>query len=161
MPNCTMVKLQKGGETGYVMWPKTGRKNKNTTRTSTPVPAEVQDYYEAGRRERRGVAWLLGLITLVVTVLLALLLFFGGRWIYRKATNKDKSTSGQTTNQPASSGNDSAGDSGSSTNANSSSNSNPTSNPSTTPSGSSNTSSTPSDTNSSAPLPRTGPDIDL
>lgn len=149
------------------MWPKTGRKNKNTTRTSTAVPAEVQDYYEAGRRERRGVAWLLGLVTLLVTVLLALLLFFGGRWIYRKVTNKDKSTSGQSTNQPASSSSD-AGSSNTS-NSNSSDNgasqtSSTGSNPGSSANGSSNTSGTPSAPNSSsssAPLPRTGPDIDL
>ncbi len=59
--------------------------------TSGNMPEEVQEYYESGRRERVGVAWLLGLGTLLVTVLLALGIFFGGRWLYRTIKgNNDK-----------------------------------------------------------------------
>lgn len=53
------------------------------------VPQEVQDYYQSERRERTGVAWLLALATLVVTLLLAIGLFYGGRWVYRTAFKND------------------------------------------------------------------------
>jgi hypothetical protein len=53
------------------------------------VPAEIQDYYKTERRERTGIAWLLALGTLIVTIGLATLLFFGGRWAYRAITNND------------------------------------------------------------------------
>lgn len=53
------------------------------------VPAEIQDYYQSERRERTGVAWLLALGTLIVTIGLATLLFFGGRWAYRAIVNND------------------------------------------------------------------------
>lgn len=59
------------------------------------VPAEVQEYYQAEKRERTGVAWLLALGTLLATVLLAIALFFGGRWLYRTIFNKDEPKTGQ------------------------------------------------------------------
>jgi hypothetical protein len=54
------------------------------------VPAEIQDYYQSERRERTGIAWLLALATLVITVIAVLGLFTGGRWVYRKYVQKDK-----------------------------------------------------------------------
>jgi len=42
------------------------------------VPKEVKEFYQAERRERVGVAWLLALATLITTVLVAFGLFFGG-----------------------------------------------------------------------------------
>ena len=58
------------------------------------VPQEVQEYYQAERRERAGVAWLLAIVTLVVTLALAVALFFGGRWVYRALfDNNDDETS--------------------------------------------------------------------
>ncbi len=84
------------------MWP---FKRKQTNQP--PVPSEVKDYYQAERRERVGVAWLLALATLVTTIVLAVGLFFGGRWVYRKVTKHDKptttvSTNKGTANQPTS-----------------------------------------------------------
>ena len=71
----------------------------NRRKNSTPVlPEEVQEYYQAERRERTGRAWLLALATLFVTFLLAAALFFGGRWVYRALSDNesgDKTTSGQ------------------------------------------------------------------
>jgi cytoskeletal protein RodZ len=55
----------------------------------TGVPQEIQDYYQTERRERVGLAWLIALATLVVTVLVALGLFYGGRWAYRSVFKKD------------------------------------------------------------------------
>lgn len=51
------------------------------------LPAEVQEYYQSEQQQRSGMAWLLGLATLGVTLLLTLGLFFGGRWVYRKVAN--------------------------------------------------------------------------
>jgi len=57
------------------------------------VPEEIQDeYYEPERRERTGVAWLLALGTLVVTVLLAAGIFFAGRWTYRQLADNGNGT---------------------------------------------------------------------
>lgn len=54
------------------------------------LPAEVNQYYQSEQRERRGVALALGVITLIITLLVSTGLFFGGRYAYRKITNKDK-----------------------------------------------------------------------
>jgi hypothetical protein len=68
------------------MWPFNRRKQQQTG-----VPQEIQDYYQTERRERVGLAWLIALATLVVTVLVALGLFYGGRWAYRSVfKNNDK-----------------------------------------------------------------------
>lgn len=53
------------------------------------LPDEVQEYYQSGKRERVGVAWLLGIGTLCITLILAMALFFGGRWVYRKIANRN------------------------------------------------------------------------
>ncbi|HTE21467.1 MAG TPA: hypothetical protein VK674_00310 [Candidatus Limnocylindria bacterium] len=55
----------------------------------TNVPAEIQEYYQTERRERAGIAWLLALGTLVVTILLTAGIFFAGRWTYRKVAGDD------------------------------------------------------------------------
>lgn len=59
------------------------------------LPEEVSKYYAEQRRERRGTAIFMGLTALVLTLLIGLGLFFGGRWIYNKISNKDNSGSGQ------------------------------------------------------------------
>jgi hypothetical protein len=56
------------------------------------LPEEVSQYYQSARRERVGVAILLGIVALIVTVLVASALFFGGRFAYRKIAGKDKKT---------------------------------------------------------------------
>ncbi len=60
----------------WQFWRRDNKKNNE-------VPAEIKQYYEAERRERTGIAWLLAFATLLVTVALSILLFFGGRWAYR------------------------------------------------------------------------------
>src|SRR5687768_699929 len=62
------------------------KRNKN----DSAVPADIQNYYQTERTQRSGVAWLLALGTLLVTVGLVLGLFFGGRFIYRTITDNDK-----------------------------------------------------------------------
>ncbi|GAC1387937.1 MAG: hypothetical protein NVS1B7_1990 [Candidatus Saccharimonadales bacterium] len=49
------------------------------------LPKEVQNYYQAEKRERIGVASLLAIGTLIITVVLAFGIFFGGRWAWRHA----------------------------------------------------------------------------
>lgn len=58
------------------------------------LPEEVRDYYQTERRERTGRAWLLAILTLLVTFLIAAALFFGGRWLYRAIfdNNDDSNT---------------------------------------------------------------------
>jgi len=68
------------------MWP---FKRNKVTDDGTTVPTEVTQYYESERRERLGVAWLLGLVTLLATIAVVFVIFFGGRWAYRKLAHKD------------------------------------------------------------------------
>ncbi len=63
------------------------RRNKTD---QTGMPTEVRDYYKAEGRERTGLAWLLALATLLVTVLVVLGLFLGGRWAFRKLKDNNK-----------------------------------------------------------------------
>lgn len=54
------------------------------------LPEEVSEYYQSQRHERVGVAVILGIIALIVTLLIATALFFSGRFIYRKLSDNDK-----------------------------------------------------------------------
>jgi uncharacterized membrane protein YgcG len=152
-------------------------KRRNKT-VQTNVPQEVQDYYTAERRERKSVAWLLAIVTFIVTLLIALALFYAGRWVYRKVSDRNKTTTetsqtkDETTDQSSSGG---SSESGSSNPANGSEG---TTAPGTSQSGqgsassggsssdqqtSSTSTSTPSPAvgGSSTEIPRTGPDLDL
>jgi hypothetical protein len=71
------------------IWP-FNRKQKQPT-TNTSIPAEVQDYYNAQHRERVGVAWLIAVVSLLISVAVVIGLFFGGRWAYRKIVHKKPS----------------------------------------------------------------------
>lgn len=66
--------------------------NRKPKSDSVGMPPELQDYYQAENREKSWMAWLLGFVTLVVTILLALALFFGGRWVYRQIRGNDSPT---------------------------------------------------------------------
>ena len=61
------------------------------------VPPELQQYYDAERRERSGLAWLLALVSVACVALLVIGAFFGGRWLYRTVSNKDKDNTVVTT----------------------------------------------------------------
>ncbi len=91
---------------------------------NTVLPQEVQDYYTAEKRERRGMAGLLAIGTLLATILLAVGLFFGGRWAYRSIRHQGKNTAGttKTATSSATTSVASNGVSGSSTNSTSSNN---------------------------------------
>lgn len=53
------------------------------------LPEEVNEYYQSQRRERVSVAIILGVVALVVTLLIAAGLFFGGRFLYRKISGTE------------------------------------------------------------------------
>jgi len=66
----------------------------NRRNDNQSLPKEVQDYYHVENRGRAGVAWMLSFATLLLTFLIAAILFFGGRWAYRTVFNKDSSKQG-------------------------------------------------------------------
>ncbi len=55
---------------------------------------DIKSYYNANRHERVWVAWLLAVGTVLVTIGIAVGLYFAGRWIYEQLTSN---TSQQTT----------------------------------------------------------------
>jgi hypothetical protein len=118
------------------------------------LPSEVKEYYQSERRERVGVAWLLALGTLILTLILASGLFFGGRWAYRKLAGKDR-TPVTTQEQPAED-TPASGTQGSTTNGQSSA-SGPTGTSSTSTSTPSGSGVAPASTTASGNLPNTGP----
>lgn len=79
------------------MWPLRNRRVKK----QSALPVEVQQFSQSERRERMGMAWMIGLVSLVITIVLFLALFFGGRWVYRKITHKPNTG---TTHQPTKTG---------------------------------------------------------
>lgn len=64
-------------------------------RGTNEVPAEIKQYYQSERRDRMWVVWLLSGATFVITVLIVLGLFWGGRWAYNKL--RDNKNGGQAT----------------------------------------------------------------
>jgi cytoskeletal protein RodZ len=53
------------------------------------LPEEVEKYYQSQRRARVGTAWLLGFLTLVITLVVALGLYYGVRYAYRQITDSN------------------------------------------------------------------------
>ncbi len=86
---------------------------KRNNNQDSVMPAEVQDYYKAERRDKAGMAWLLAVITLIATIMIAAGLFFGGRFIYRAITGNDDTS--QTQTQTESESEDAANSEGEST----------------------------------------------
>ncbi len=50
--------------------------------------SEIEDYY-ASKKTRNGMAWVMAFGSLVITIGVMSLIFFGGRWAYRTLSNKD------------------------------------------------------------------------
>ena len=72
--------------------------NRSKKQTSV-LPDEVSQYYQSQRRERTGVALMLGVVALIITLLIGAALFFGGRFVYRQFVEDDKKAT--ETAQPA------------------------------------------------------------
>lgn len=81
-------------------------KRNKVSSTGAKVPAEVEQYYESSRKERVGIAWLLALATLLLTVLIAAVLFFAGRWAFNRIFNNDTEPVAPTAVEQAPSGQD-------------------------------------------------------
>lgn len=64
-------------------------------REQSVLPEEVQQYYQSENRQRTGVAVFLGIVALIITILLATGLFYGGRYVYRQINNDDNQTASQ------------------------------------------------------------------
>jgi hypothetical protein len=71
--------------------------------SNAQVPAEIREYYQAEKRDRMWVVWLLSGATFIVTVLVVLGLFWGGRWTYHKikGDNKPATQTATTEDKPA------------------------------------------------------------
>lgn len=73
---------------------------RNKVDDSTGMPDEINSYYQAEKRERSWMAWVLALGTLAVTAIVIIGLFFGGRWVYRKVRKTPDTTTSVVTQQP-------------------------------------------------------------
>lgn len=148
-------------------------KRRNKAVVDSNLPPEVQAYSQAEHRERMGMAWLVGIVSLLVSLLVVTSLFFGGRWLYRKIARSDRPTPAVTApagdrkkddKKDQGSNNDNSSSTG--TDANANSGSEPTTDTPLTPDSSSPTQ-TPStqpvtgDQGPTGTLPSTGPDVDL
>lgn len=68
------------------MTPLFKRNNKTTI-------AELEEYYANQRKRRNAKAWLMALLSLFITIVVIVLLFLAGRWIYNTFIDKDSQTS--------------------------------------------------------------------
>lgn len=128
-------------------------------RTASVLPSEVDEYYRTEKRGRRGAAFLLGLMTLILTVLLVLGVFFIGRFFYNKVTDKDsKSNTSISSNEDKKSGQKSSDDKSSTGSASSAGSANASSG-SSAGSGSTSTGSSASSAPASGSVPRTGDNL--
>lgn len=78
------------------IWP---FRKQTTVKYDPDLPPEVQAYTKAERREKMGMAWLVGVVSLVVTALIFTGLFFGGRWVYQKITGNSQITTQTVSNE--------------------------------------------------------------
>ncbi len=76
------------------------RRTQTDEQDSVKMPKEVVDYYQAEKRDRRGLTWLLGFATMIVTILVVFGLYYGGRWAYRSITGRDNQQTA-TTQEPS------------------------------------------------------------
>lgn len=71
-----------------------GRKKQETS--ADAVPDEIKDYYQAEKRDRMWVVWLLSGVTFIITVVAVLGLFWAGRWTVKKIAGNDEKKTGTT-----------------------------------------------------------------
>lgn len=69
------------------MWP--FKRKKDLSTPAPEMPPELNQYYQAEKRQQNVVTWLLGLATLAVTIAIAFLLFMGARWVVQKVRNNN------------------------------------------------------------------------
>jgi len=61
--------------------------NRSKKQTSV-LPDEVSQYYQSQRRERTGVALMLGVVALIITLLIGAALFFGAHNSYNSCNSR-------------------------------------------------------------------------
>ena len=64
---------------------------------ATQIP-ELQEYYATQKKDNTALAWLLAFLSLIVTAVIIVGLFVGGRIVYRKITHKNDKDTVITTN---------------------------------------------------------------
>jgi hypothetical protein len=76
------------------MWPFNKNQDESSSNNMSP---ELNDYYQAEKRQRTLMTWGLGVLTLLVTTAIVFGLFIGGRWMARKFQDKtnDKPSTAQ------------------------------------------------------------------
>ena len=71
-------------------------------RRKNQTVAELEEYY-ATKKTRSGKAWIMAIASLLLTILVVSVLFFGGRWVYRSLTDNTPevtiTTTGTTDNE--------------------------------------------------------------
>jgi hypothetical protein len=70
------------------------------------LPTEIKEYYTSEKREKTGAAWLVGAAVFVVTVLVVLGLFYGGRALYRTVFDNDETPATEQTTSDTAQNND-------------------------------------------------------
>jgi cytoskeletal protein RodZ len=60
----------------------------NRNKDTKALP-EVEQYYQAERRDRTGLAWLLALVSMIIVAGLLVGIFMAGRWAYDQLANND------------------------------------------------------------------------
>lgn len=66
----------------------------------TESNADYPEYYSQVDNVNNGRTWLITIVAFVLTVLVSVGLFFGGRWLYRTLTNKGDTTATVVTDTP-------------------------------------------------------------
>lgn len=80
------------------MWP--FKRKQNISNEAPDMPPELNQYYQAEKRQQTVVTWLLGFATLAITIAVAFLLFLAARWVVQKV-RKAPSPSPETSQQEA------------------------------------------------------------
>lgn len=70
---------------------------RRSKKTSSTIPPEVEEYYQAERRGRKHLAWLMTVVALLVTIAIVIGLFLVGQWLYRTVRHTEPPTSSSTT----------------------------------------------------------------
>jgi cytoskeletal protein RodZ len=68
-------------------------------RNNKTTIAELEEYYanQDRKKTRTSMAWLMAILSLVITLAVIALIFFGGRWLYRTLTDDNNATTADTT----------------------------------------------------------------
>ncbi len=56
-------------------------------RRKNQTVAELEEYYASKKPRTGGMAWIMAIVSLLLTILVVSALFFGGRWVYRSLTD--------------------------------------------------------------------------